>query len=458
MDLTQIQTQRQIMSASMQQALTILQLPLNELQEYLAKIAIENPMVDLNLFSDIGFAHEDLFAFSRKPTRNDDVSKDLSPIENVADIPEQETFVHHLKQQLPQIEKYLPSRYLPICAFIIDSLDSRGYLDEPIDLLASALDISIEDALQALYAVQSLSPTGAGARSLEECLLLQLAEGPNFNRCTLAIVQNYLEQLAQRDFSFIAKALRISKREVEEYFQVIRGLNPIPSNGFLAQQNDNPYIIPEAYVEIQGRSFSVEYNRRAAPMLQINDEYQALLQTTTDPATKEYLSPKRAQAKKLQQDLKKRESTMVQLIQRMLLVQKPYLLNEVPAPLPLSVQDLAEALELHPSTISRGIKDKYISISGRTIPLKNLLCTQIGKGIPVSQDMLRVYMTKLLNSEDKLHPLSDESLREALCTMNIFLSRRAVAQYRERFGFPTAAMRRRRSTKQPAAGTTQTEA
>lgn len=443
MNLTQTQSQHQILSASMQQALTILQLPLSELQEYLVKISIENPMVDLNQFSDSGCSHENLFAFSRKSTQDDDSSEDGPHIENTPDIPYQETFVHHLKQQLPQIEKYLPHRYLPICEFMIESLDSRGYLDEPIDLLASALGVSIDDALQALYAVQSLSPTGTGARSLEECLMLQLAEGPNFNRCTLAIVRNYLEQLAQRDFSLIAKALHISKQEVEEYFQVIRALNPIPSNGFRAQQNDNPYIIPEAYVDIQGGTVSVEYNHQAAPALHMNAEYQVLLQTTNDPDTKEYLLQKQAQVKKLQQDLKKRESTMIQLIQRILHVQRPYLLNEVPAPLPLSVQDLAENLGLHPSTISRGIKDKYISVSGRTIPLKNLLCTQIGKGIPVSQAMLKVYMTKLLNSEDKLHPLSDESLREALCTMNIFLSRRAVAQYRERFGFPTAAKRRK---------------
>lgn len=444
MILAQNQSQQQIISASMQQSLHVLQLPLNGLQAYLTDLLVENPLIDLNQL------HPDLSerctsdTWSSPGTRrsfDSDLEKEQM-LENSPDMALEETFVSHLKQQLPQICQYLPQRYLPICDFLIESLDSRGYLDDPIDLLAPILGVSTEDMAQALYAVQSLSPTGVAARSLEECLMLQLAEGPHFNRCTLSIIRHYLEPLARQDFTAIARALGITRGEVQQYYHVIRGLNPIPSNGFRSAHSGIPYVIPEAYVEVQEEGITVEYNRQAVPVLAVNPDYHTLFEHTDDPNTKSYLSTQYTQVKKLRTDLERRESTLLSVIRHILQVQSDYILNRTPAPLPLSVQDLADALGLNPSTISRAIKDKYISISGRLVPLKQLLSAQIGKGIPVSRRMLQVCMTRLVDGEDKAHPLSDQSLTDALQTMGISLSRRTVAQYRDEFGIAPASRRR----------------
>ncbi len=444
MFLAQNQSQQQIISASMQQSLHVLQLPMNGLQEYLTELLVENPLVDLNQIYPEFSEHcaSDDWS-SVRPHRSSDSDPDREQmLENTPDLALEETFVSHLKQQLPQIAQYLPERYLPICEYLIECLDSRGYLDDPLDLLAPILGVSTDDMLQALYAVQSLSPTGVGARSLEECLMLQLAEGPYFNRCTLSIIQHHLEQLARQDFSGIAKELNIHRREAEQYYHVIRSLNPIPSNGFRSGHSSVHFIAPEAYVEVQGDSICVQYNRNACPSLEISSDYRLLYEQTQDAATKEYLSKQYAQVKKLRSDLERRESTILSVIRRILQVQHDYILHRIPAPMPLSVQDLADALELNPSTISRTIKDKYISLSGQLVPLKNLLSAQIGKGIPVSRMMLRVCMTKLVDAEDKAHPLSDQSLTDALQTMGITISRRTTAQYRTEFNIPPASVRR----------------
>lgn len=444
MFLAQTQSQQQIISASMQQSLRVLQLPLNGLQDYLTELLLENPLVDLNElnpnFSE-RFSSDSWSAPSPRRSADSDLDQDQM-LQNTPDAAQEETFVSHLKQQLPQISQYLPKRYLPICEFLIESLDRRGYLDDPIDLLAPICGVTSEDMMQALYAVQSLSPTGVAARSLEECLMLQLAEGPHFNRCTLTIIRHHLEQLARKDFSAIAKELDITRAEVEQYYHVIRALNPIPSNGFQSNGSDVHYIIPEAYVEVQGNSVTVQYNRTAGPVLSINQDYRVLYEQTEDSKTKEYLSKQYTQVKKLQSDLDRREDTILRVIRHILQVQHDFILKRIPAPLPLAVQDLADVLEMNPSTISRAIKDKYISISGQIVPLKHLLSAQIGKGIPVSRMMLKFCMTKLIDAEDKAHPLSDQSLTDALQTMGISLSRRTTAQYRDEFEIPPASQRR----------------
>ena len=442
MILSQKQTQQQILSAAMKQSLHILQMPLTSLQEHLSDIVLENPMLELAPGApDTPDWHEDLSGhkFERAVSQH---TRDDAPLEPHDEDEVQETFVSHLQRQLPQIAQHMPERYLPMCAFIIESLDRRGYLDEPIDLLAASMGVSVEDATQALYAVQTLSPIGTGARTLEECLLLQLAEGKDFNRYTLAIIREHLLLLAKNDFAALARVLKLSQDEARAYGKVIRSLNPIPSNGFRAHQDDNHPIIPDAVVELLDDEVIVHYNHAAIPRPMVNREYQSLLDSTDDPGVQEYLKQHLQQVNKLQQDLDKRESTLVRLIRYILAAQQPYVLGLAEAPAPLSIQEIAEALSLHPSTISRAVRDKYITVSGHTIALKSLLSARIGKGIPMSRAMLRLCIERLIDAEDKAHPLSDESLAAALATMDIQISRRTVAAYREELDIPPASRRR----------------
>ena len=442
MILSQKQTQQLVLSTALKQSLHILQLPLTSLQEHLNDISLDNPMLELTPPApEAPGWKEDLSGrkFERAASQH---TPDDAPLEIQDENAVQETFVSHLKRQLPQIARHLPERYLPMCAFIIESLDRRGYLDEPIDLLAASMGVSVEDATQALYAVQTLSPIGTAARNLEECLVLQLAEGKDFNRYTLAIVREHLLLLAKNDFAALARVLKLSQEEARTYGKVIRSLNPIPSNGFRAHQDDNHPIIPDAMVELQDDDVIIHYNHAAIPRVGVSPDYQSMLASTEDPNVQEYLKQRLQQVNKLRQDLDKRESTLLRLIRHILRVQRDYVLGHTEAPAPLSIQEIAEELDLHPSTISRAIRDKYITVDGRTIPLKNLLSARIGKGIPMSRAMLRLCLERLIDAEDKAHPLSDESLAAALATMDIQISRRTVAAYREEFDIPPASRRK----------------
>ena len=441
MKLSQTQKQSLILTTSLQQSLSVLQMSAAELQSHINEMVVENPLIDLDRPAPSCSDYRP--APAARPVQTVPSDPDDDPVSNLADPAQQETFVSHLKRQLPQVARYLPERFLPICEFIVESLDRRGYLDEPIDLLAASMGVSIEDATQALYAVQALSPTGVGARTLEECLILQLAEGPHFNQYTLAIVQKHLDALAKRKFEEIARELDISVAQVKEYFTLIRSLNPIPSNGFVSTQDENHYIVPEAYVDIEGTEFSVRTNEEAFSVPVVNEEYMEVLSKSGDEKTKDYVKDKYRQVKQLKTDLDKRSSTLNRVIEAMVTAQKDYLTNQSPAPAPLSVQQVADSLKLHPSTVSRAVQDKYISVSGHVIPLKSLLCAQIGNGIPVSSAMLKLYMDKLIAAEDHDHPLSDEILSAALHGMGITISRRTVADYRKEFGIPTASQRKK---------------
>lgn len=442
MKLIQTQKQSLTMTTALQQSLHILHLSLPELQAHINDVVMENPLVDLNQYTSTSASA----AFSSAaplricvPTAPED-----EHVPEVADPAQQETFLSHLKQQLPQVARYLPERFLPICEFILESLDRRGYLDEPLDLIAASMGVSLEDATQALYAVQSLTPTGVGARTLEECLVLQLAESPHFNQYTLALVQQHLELLARRDFAQIASLLGISISQAKEYFDLIRSLNPIPSNGFRSVQDENHYIVPEAYVDTEGGVLSVRMDMTTLSIPSVNEEYVAALSEAGDREAQNYIRDKYRQIRELQGDIDRRFNTISRVINVMVSAQRDYLLNHSPAPAPLSVQELAEQLDLHPSTVSRAIQDKYISVSGHVIPLKSLLCAQIGSGIPISGPMLKIYMDKLIAAEDKAHPLSDEALCAALSTMGVNISRRTVADYRKEFEIPAASKRKKK--------------
>lgn len=137
---------------------------------------------------------------------------------------------------------------------------------------------SVEEATQALYAVQSLTPIGVGARSLEECLTLQLANSPYFNKYTLKIIQDDLLLLAKGDIAKISKELKIPFSETLHYCQIIQSLNPIPSNGFLQSKDLPCYIIPDAAVEIRDQEITIFYNRRALPKLSPLPEYLAIME------------------------------------------------------------------------------------------------------------------------------------------------------------------------------------
>ena len=429
----------------MEMAQKVLALPMGMLREYLNQKILDNPMAELDQpvirarmvqREDESDPSDDAFARSKIGRRA--WAGSTAPV-NTVDATE-EMLPSYLKKQLHQFPARFLARYERICGWVIDSLDRRGYLDESVDLLASAFGVPVEDVLQALYAIQTLTPTGVGARSLEECLTLQLAERRTFNQYTLAIIRRHLPLLAENNIAAIAEALEIGEAEAARYCETIRQMNPIPGNGFPSQREADEYRSPEVFVEsASGEDFSLSYNDDFAPHISANPEYLALMHTTDDSALRSYLEGHYRQINELQRELRERERLLLRLVRFIAERQRAYLLGRQPAPAPLSVHEIADGLEWSESIVSLGIRDKYISCFGRLLPLRRLLSTQVGKNIPVSREMLRLYITRIIAAEDK--PLSDKDIRGALKAMNVSVPLEEVTACREAFGIPDAAAR-----------------
>lgn len=242
MEIMLEQGQHQIMSAKMQQALRVLQMPADELRQYLAEQAMENPVLEV---SDTDPLTEELpedtteadiiwemdYSGNRVEAKND--RRNTGTFE--AGTAGEESFTEMLLRQLRE-ERRIPRDLLPLCRIIVGSLDERGYLADEVPLLAEMAGVGEERMLQALYAVQELSPAGVGARSLQECLMIQLAQTREFRADTLHLITEGLPLLAEGNLTALAKKLNLSREKAERAAEVVRALNPIPSRGYRTRE------------------------------------------------------------------------------------------------------------------------------------------------------------------------------------------------------------------------------
>lgn len=438
---TQVQQQKQSLSLRQQQSLKILQLPLPALQSYLAELLLENPLAELDTGATDMVSIEDAqeAAFLQEGDIRHPEEPSVSDFSGKQTVPE--TLQEHLLKQLRQ-DRRLPAEYLDRCCFLVESLNTRGYLDEPISLLAEAMGISEEDALQALYAVQSLTPAGVGARDLSECLTLQLVQTKYFNGYTLKIICCHLPLLARKNYRAIAKALRIPEKEARHWCEVVQQLNPIPGQGF-AETAMERYIVPEAQISLENGQLTIHRSQQAVPWVRRCSDYDHL-SGSSDPALREYLHRNEVQLAELQADLELREATIFQILRCVTELQRAYITGDTPSPLPLAIRDVAVQLSLHPSTVSRAVQGKYITCPIGTIPLRSLFTPAVGGTFSAGRKTVLDQLRRLIAAEDQEHPLSDETLRSELNALGISLSRRSIAAYRKELAIPPAYVRRNR--------------
>lgn len=456
--LSQQQTQRLQLSVQMRQSLQVLQLPLQELHDFVQQQLLENPLLELN--PPTPAEAEDPFADQQLHTAEDEYwekREDSYADQTDNSWPEDPTFMfgsystraYQKNQQslrtLLQEQLYaltLPPAQQQLCLYLIDSLNERGYLDGSIEELAREIDAPAFEMEQALFILQSLEPAGVAARNLTECLLLQLATGPHFNAATVKLVKCGLPLLAQNNMQALAKLLGVSPAQAQQAAAAVRNLTPVPARGYYTGE-DEANVIPDALVVKEGEGFRVMMNRRALPNLAINQEYCKLLAGAENKDAREYLKQKEQDANTLIQSVEGRQNTLKNIIE--CIVQKqPRFFKCGGGLTPLTLQDVAEELGLHVSTVSRAVRGKYVVCSCGTIALK----TVFGGGFSassgeVSGTVVRKMLQKCIEDEDAAKPLSDEALGQKLAAMGIEISRRTVAKYRQQMGYPSASKRKR---------------
>ncbi|MFW6093406.1 MAG: RNA polymerase factor sigma-54 [Pseudomonadota bacterium] len=363
-----------------------------------------------------------------------------------------ESLQDHLRWQLNLTPMSDLDRTIALC--IIDAIDSDGMLMADVEEIAESLGpfdddsppVEADEVVAVLKCIQQFDPTGVGARSLAECLLLQLQQFPEDTpRIGQAreLVRNHLELLANRDFAALKRRLRISENDLAEVIGLIQSLNPRPGSSIASESPE--YVVPDVLVTRRNGRWSVELNTEATPRLRINDTYASLVKRADNSSDNTYLRDHLQEARWFLKSLQSRNETLLKVATKIVEHQRGFLEYGEEAMKPLVLHDIAEAVEMHESTISRVTNRKYMHTPRGIFELKYFFSSHVStsSGGEVSSTAIRALIKKLTAEENPRKPLSDNKIAAILAQQNINVARRTVAKYRESMAIPPSNERKR---------------
>ena len=346
---------------------------------------------------------------------------------------------------------------------LVEALDDDGYLhptlDELLALCPPEAAVEPEELLTALRLLQSLDPTGVGARDAAECLLLQLQslQRPDSARATeippaifaLArqIVQQHLPLLAAREFSKLRKILNCGDDELRAAHRLIRTLNPRPGTAFADNQAD--YIVADVFVRKVKNRWTAVLNPDVMPRLRVNQSFADVLKKDrsrqgADPAERSKWTTRVQEARWLIRNIQQRFETILRVAQAIVDRQHNFFTHGAIAMRPLVLREIADTVELHESTISRVTAHKYMATPFGIFELKYFFGSHVATetGGAASSTAIRALIKQLIDAEDSRNPFSDSKLAELLGEQGIVVARRTVAKYREAMKIPSVALRK----------------
>lgn len=338
-----------------------------------------------------------------------------------------------------------------IASTIIDAIDSRGYLSTSLEDIFESCAPHIEelelDQVQAvLRQVQNFEPAGVGARDLQECLLIQLrqlpADTPWLAEAT-KLLEDLLPILAARDFQQLMRALRLTKEQLQEVMGVVQLLHPHPGEKMFSEQPE--YIVPEVIVTQRKGEWVVELNPETQPRLRINSTYEGFLKRASSGDGKTSMRNHLQEAKWFIKSLKSRSDTLLKVARCIVERQREFFDQGEEAMKPMVLADVAQAVEMHESTISRVTMQKYMLTPRGLFELKYFFTSHVrtDSGGEASRTAIQAHMKKILADESPTKPLSDDKLAKMLNAKGIDIKRRTVAKYRESMGIPSSSERKR---------------
>lgn len=431
------------LSPQLLQSMEILQMNSQELLEYLGRLTEENPLLEQEDAPSLRSAYEEL---RQKASWIDGGVYGATFAHGEGGLPERGMADRNLESLtaflLDQLERRrLPKPLLALAKYIAELVDEDGYLDAGD--LDGLRELRLPESLigQALETVQSLDPAGVGARDLSECLLLQLARLENVPPAAMDIAARFLPELGRKHYGPIARELGLSTAEIREAERVIASLEPHPGRAFQPAEAA-VYVRPDVFiVELDGVLTAV-LNEYYLPKVSISSYYTRLLKDSDEKETRDYLRQKMQQAKWLLTSLERRGSTLRRCAAAILEAQRPFFAGETAELAPMSLLSLSESLGLHPSTISRAVRDKYLQCRQGTYPLRYFFNRRLGEQGP-SRQAVKQRLLALVRGEDPRRPLSDQRLCELLAEEDIHVARRTVTKYRMELRLPASSARRR---------------
>ncbi|WP_137936656.1 RNA polymerase factor sigma-54 [Chitinivorax sp. B] len=377
--------------------------------------------------------------YSNTP-RDDDDDSDYS--QQTAEIP---TLRDHLEDQLRLLP--LETRDHALVSILIDNLGDDGLLsislDEVLETLPEELEVEMEELRIALCYLQNLEPIGIGARTISECLMLQMAPMPTTPTVRLArqICERHLDLLAGKDYARLKKLLGCDEEALRSAQYLIRSLNPRPGAEFA--QSDNRYIVPDVVVKQVKGAWVASLNSAAMPRLRVNRMYANILQQHRENGGSQ-LAMQLQEAKWLIKNVEQRFDTILRVSQAIVDRQYRFFEHGEVAMRPLVLRDIAEVLDLHESTISRVTTQKFMFTPRGIFELKYFFGSHVETeaGGECSAIAIKALIKQLVGNEDAKKPLSDSAISEVLAKQGINVARRTVAKYREAMQIPPVNQRK----------------
>ncbi|MEF8793012.1 MAG: RNA polymerase factor sigma-54 [Thiohalorhabdus sp.] len=357
-----------------------------------------------------------------------------------------ETLSDHLLWQVHMAPLSAADR--AIASGLIASINDQGYQTATLAEVAETLGLDEEDVHAVHVWIMHLDPVGVGARDLAECLEAQLDFLPADTQAlgtARAIVRNHLEALGQHDYKTLAKAIGADEAELDASVALIRSLNPRP--GTVIGGEAAPTVVPDVIVRHQGDRWQVELNAEAIPRLRVNAAYADLARNAPDREAQKYVRDHLQQARWFIKSLASRNETLLKVATAIVERQQGFLEHGPTAMRPMVLRDIAEAVELHESTVSRVTTQKYMHTPQGVFELKHFFSSQLGTtdGEGVSATAIRAMIQKLVDDEDPAKPYSDARLAEILNEQGYEVARRTVVKYRKALDIPSSSQRKRRA-------------
>lgn len=449
------------MTPQLQQAIRLLQLPLLDLSAQIQEALEENVMLEMEDLPDVPKTSAETTA-EIETIRAED-SWQLSSMERIQDggwngegrpISEfadesGQSLREHLLWQL-ELENFSPREAL-IGEALIDSINDDGYLtaapEDITDFIAAEAGVSIKEIEQALNKVQRLDPVGIGARSLSECIVLQLRQLESATpgvELAISMATDFLPSIAAKEYGEIRRALRTSEEDFEVALALVKSCNPKP--GLAVSPAAPEYVIPDVFVrKIDGR-WQVEVSASGIPRLSVNQQYAKLLRGSGDHAV---LRTQLQEARWLVRSLEIRNETLMKVATCIVARQREFLEHGDEAMKPLVLRDVAETIGMHESTISRVTTSKYMHTPRGVFEFKYFFSSHLSTvdGEDQSSTSVRAKIRKLIGAENPAKPLSDNKIAALLADEGITVARRTVAKYREALRISSSSERKVRKSK-----------
>ena len=467
------QTQSLVMTPQMQQAIKLLALSNLEIESYVAGALESNPLLEIGeIRSEKAEGERDTAPSEHEATPDFDGDSaldiadyardpDSSPADRgdwagsaasgagedaLPDLENRErggiTLAEHLTDQIGA--EAHDAREALVASRIVHELDEAGYLHTELREIADALNVPLTEVERALAVVQSLDPTGVGARNLSECLALQAKEADRYDPCMARLI-DHLDVLAGGDIARLRRLCDVDEDDFADMLAELRSYDPKP--GCRYGGGGEAAVVPDVLVEpAKGGGWTIRLNEASLPRLVVNRDYFVELKAgSRDKASRAWLNEQLGEADWLIRVLDQRQKTILKTASEIVTRQEGFFREGVSAMRPLTLREVAETIEMHESTVSRVTSNKYLSCPRGTFEMKYFFSSGVGAadGEGASSEAIKARIRALCGAEDEKKILSDQKLADMLNAEGFDLARRTVAKYREAIGIGSSAQRRR---------------